>query len=195
MNNFIKVSYSLYAIADDGKQELMERVPEDKPFQFISGMDMALESFEKQVESIESGNEFNFTLTPDEAHGPYEADRVVDLDKKVFCVDGHFDSQNIFPGAIIPLINEDGNHFHGIIMEIGDDSVKVDLNHPLAGKTLLFKGKVLENREATNKEIEGYINMMSSEGCDCGCGDDCHCDHHHNDGECGCGEGNCKHHH
>lgn len=191
MNKYIKVSYSLYTVSDEGKQDLVERATESHPFQFISGMGVALDAFEQHVVELEEGEEFNFVLTQDEAYGPYEEEHVLDLQKEMFCIDGHFDAQNIFPGAFVPLMNEDGNHFQGKIVEVGENTVKVDLNHPLAGQTLQFKGRILESREATNKEIEGLLNMMSSDGCGC---EDCNCEHHHHDeknGKCGCGH----HHH
>ena len=90
----------------------------------------------------------------------------------MFCIDGRFDNEHIYVDAIIPLQNEDGNHFYGRVVEIGKDKVKVDLNHPLAGETLYFEGKILENREATNQEIQQLINHMSG-GCS-GCGGHCH---------------------
>ena len=110
---------------------------------------------------------------------------MVDLDREMFCINGHFDHDNVFVDAILPLQNEDGQRFQGRVLEIGEQSVKIDLNHPLAGKELSFEGSVVENREATNEEIQHMINMMSGEGCGCGCGD-CGHDHHHSDG-CGCG--------
>ena len=184
MNKYIKVCYSLYTISDEGKQDLVERATEAHPFQFISGMGVALDGFEQQVAKLEEGDEFNFVLAQDDAYGPYMEEHVLDLQKDMFCIDGHFDAQNIFPGAIVPLMNEDGNHFQGRIVEVGETTVKVDLNHPLAGHTLQFKGRILEAREATNKEIEGILNMMSGEGCGC---EDCNCGHHHHgNGQCHC---------
>ena len=191
MDKYIKVSYSLYTVSDEGKQDLVERATESHPFQFISGMGVALDAFEQHVADLEQGEEFNFVLSQDDAYGPYEQEHVLDLNKEMFCIDGHFDAQNIYPGAFVPLMNEDGNHFQGKIVEVGENTVKVDLNHPLAGQTLQFKGRILESREATNKEIEGLLNMMSSDGCGC---EDCNCEHHHHDeknGKCGCGH----HHH
>jgi len=116
-------------------------------------------------------------------------DNVLDLEKEIFTVNGHFDHDNIFVDAIVPLLNEDGHRFNGRVLEITDDVVKMDLNHPLAGKTLNFKGSIVEAREATKEEIQEMINRISGDdscsgGC-CGGG----CGHHDHDHEhsCGCG--------
>ncbi|MBR1712382.1 MAG: peptidylprolyl isomerase [Alloprevotella sp.] len=188
MNKYIKVAYSLYTISDDGDQELVERVSSEHPYQFITGFGMSLDAFEENICELEEGEEFNFVVPAAQAHGPYLEEHVLDLGKEIFSVDGHFDAANIYPGAYIPLMNEDGNRFQGLVKEVGDITVKVDLNHPLAGQTLQFKGKVLEAREATNKELEGVLNLLSGDECECG---ECGCGHHHDgDGHCGCG-----HHH
>ena len=191
-HKYINVVYQLYAIDEDGKKHLMEKVEEDRPFFFISGFGTTLDAFEKYIEKLDTNEEFDFTLPVEEAYGKYEESHVVDMDKEIFTINNHFDHEHIFKGATVPLQNEDGNHFYGKIVEIGEEKVKVDLNHPLAGETLHFAGKVLENREATNEEIQGMINRMSG-GCGCGCdhdhcGGDCgdHCGHEHGNG-CDCG--------
>lgn len=191
-HKYITVAYELYADNEKGIHELIEKAPAEHPFQFISGMGVALEAFENNVASLAAGETFDFTLSIDEAYGPYVQEHVVSLDKEIFCIDGRFDKDTIYPGNVIPLVNGDGNRFQGLILEVKEDKVVVDLNHPLAGKDLHFKGNVVLSREATEEEIQGLINMMSGEGCGCGCDDcggDCHGhdehDHHH-DG-CGCG--------
>lgn len=190
-HKYITVAYELYSDNEKGVHELIEKAPVEHPFQFISDLGIALETFENKVKSLAEGETFDFTLSVDEAYGPYLQEHVIELDKQIFCVDGHFDSKTNYPGNVIPLVNADGNRFQGLILEVKDNKVVVDLNHPLAGRALHFKGQVVTNREATNEEVQGMINMMSGEGCGCGCGDDCHGQHEHGD-SCGC---SCGHQH
>ena len=187
MNNikhkYIAVAYELFAIAD-GERHMAEKTEAGKPFDFISGFGLTLEDFENAVVNLAQGDEFDLTLTPAQAYGEYVQERVLDLDKEIFCIDGKFDHEHIRKDSIIPLQNEEGQRFMAQVVEIGDNKVKVDLNHPLAGKSLNFKGTVVEMREATEEEVSKLIKQLSG-GCGgCGgCGGSC--------GEGGCGEGNC----
>ena len=190
-NKYITVGYELYTDNEKGIHELVEKAPVEHPFQFITNMGVALDAFEAKVAALAEGENFDFTLTADEAYGPYEEAHVIDLDKEIFCIDGRFDKNTIYPGNVIPLVNADGNRFQGLILEVTDSKVKVDLNHPLAGKDLHFRGEVVTSRPATVAEIQAMAQMLSGEGgCGCGCDDcggGCHDhDHHHGHGEGGC---------
>ena len=179
-NKYIAIAYKLYAVAD-GNNTFIEEATEEKPLVFVSGFGLTLDAFEKAVVDVEKGGEFDFTLTPAEAYGDYVKERVVELDKQMFCIDGKFDSDNIYMDAIVPLLNEDGNHVLGHVTGMSDNTVTMDLNHPLAGKTLNFKGHVVESREATNGEIESILNHLNG-----GCGGQCSsC----GDGCSSCGDG------
>ncbi len=187
-NKYIAVSYSLYDVTD-GKSDLIEQTQEGRPFDFISGLGIALEAFENEVTPLNKGDKFQFDLTPEQAYGEFMDEYVTDVDKKIFEIDGKFDDEHIQVGAIIPLQNAEGDRFNGKVIEIGAESVKIDLNHPLAGKTLRFCGSILESAEASNEQVAAYINEMNSHQCggNCGgnCGEDgCNC----GDGECGCGK-------
>lgn len=186
-NKYIAVAYKLYT-NENGTEEMIEEAPVDRPFQFISGMGLALDDFEKNVADKQQGEEFEFSLTKEQAYGEHEEERVLSLDREMFCIDGKLDEEHIFVDAIIPLQNENGQRFLGKVLEIGDSKVKVDLNHPLAGKALHFKGTIVESRVATNEEIQNMINHMNG-GCSGSCGD-CggNCGGH--DGGC---EGGCGH--
>lgn len=188
-NKYIAVSYKLYTT--DNEKEVIEEAPVGKPFQFISGLGVALPTFESKMLAMTKGEKFDFTLSKSEAYGDYDIKHVIDLDKKMFEVNGRFDSEQIFEGAVVPLVNADGNHFNGTVLEIKDDKVTMDLNHPLAGKDLHFVGTLVENRDATKDEVEGMVNMLNyHDGCGCGCEDDECGGHHHHDGHC---KGHCHH--
>lgn len=203
-NKYVTVAYELYTDNDKGIHELVEKAPIEHPFQFISGLGIALDSFENKILALTEGEAFDFVLKVDEAYGPYEQERVIELPKETFAINGRFDKDMVYPGAVLPLINADGMRFQGLVLELKDNTVIIDLNHPLAGKDLHFKGQVVTMRDATNEEIQALINH---EGCNCG--GDCEggCEggcggHHHEYGEGCCGkhehgEGECcgKHEH
>ncbi|MBR1469018.1 MAG: peptidylprolyl isomerase [Prevotella sp.] len=173
-NRQISLTYELFAIEEDGERHLVEKAPTDKPFMFISGFGITLKPFEENLVNLAEGAPFDFTITPDQAYGDYEDERVLELDRQMFYVDGKFDREHIFIDAIIPLQNEQGDRFMGRVLDIRDEVVVIDLNHPLAGKTLNFKGVVIENRDATELEVKDMIRMLTGEGCCGGCGDgDC----------------------
>ncbi len=180
-NKYITVAYQLYADID-GESQKIEETPEGQPFWFISGMGMTLPMFEDALKDLKTGDTFDFTIPKDDAYGDYDEEHVVDLDKSIFMPDGKLDRKVIFEGAIIPLMNADGNRFNGRILEIGEKQVKVDLNHTYAGLDLHFKGTVEGSRPATAKEMERMAKFLSGEGCG-GCGGGC--------GDGGCGENGC----
>jgi FKBP-type peptidyl-prolyl cis-trans isomerase SlyD len=194
-NKYISVSYQLHSIDAEGKKHLEEQTQQGNPFQFISGFGVTLDAFEKQLIGLAPADKFDFTLQPSEAFGEYDSEGVHKLSRDVFSINGHFDHENIFEGAVITLMDADEKRFMARVTKVEDDGVTVDTNHPLAGSTLQFTGVVLENRDATNEEIQHMLNHLSGEGCGCGCDDcegGCGHDHHHHDDGCGCGH---DHHH
>lgn len=188
-NKYIAVAYELYANDSEGVSELVEKAPIKYPFQFISGLGTTLDVFEENIVPLEKGDKFDFIIPMADAYGEHYSERIVSIDKKNFYVDGRFDKETIYEGNIIPLVNGDGDHFQGLILEVSDDTVVVDINLRLAGKDLHFVGEVVENRIATEDEVQGEIARMSGGGCGCGscgdgCGDDC-CSGHDHKGGCG----------
>lgn len=192
-HRYITVAYQLFADNEAGIHELIEEAPKDYPFQFITNMGMALDTFEKQVCDLNEGDTFDFTIPMEEAYGPYEAEHVINVPKEAFHVDGRFDKEVIYPGNYIPLVNEEGYRFEGLVVEIkeAEGVVVIDLNSPLAGKALHYKGSVVTAREATPEEIQGAFNLIAGghEGCGCGCEGHGHEHDHECDCEGGCGGG------
>lgn len=172
---FVAVSYKLYVGGEDEKPELMEEATAENPLKFTFGLGMMLEKFEDNLKGLKVGDKFDFTIEPEEAYGEYIDENIVDLDKSIFEVDGKFDSDTIFEGNVVPMMDNEGNRLNGTIIEVTDDKVKMDFNHPLAGETLHFAGEVLIVRDATEEELAVATQQACGGGCsssDCG---DCDC--------------------
>ena len=189
-NAVVNAEYELYVDGENGELELMERATSEQPLNFIYGIGMMLPKFEQNLNGLETGDSFDFTISNEEAYGPYDDEAVIELERAVFEIDGKLDEEMVFEGNVVPLMDSDGNRLQAQVVSVNDTHVTVDLNHPLAGENLHFKGKVIEVREATEEEL----NALLGGGCGCGgncgdgCGDDCGCndDHNHSHG-CGCG--------
>jgi len=99
-------------------------------------------------------------LTAEDAgYGAYDEQLFMNLPKDIFVVDGEFDSEAIQPGNMVPMNDEQGNSLTAQIIEVNDEEVAVDFNHPLAGLDLHFKGTVEEVRPATEEELaHGHVH-------------------------------------
>lgn len=179
-NKYITVAYKLYSI-EDGEKDFTEEATVEQPFQFISGLGLTLDAFENQVKGLQKGDEFDFTIDCAEAYGDYDDEHIVDLPKNIFEIEGEFDSERIVVGNVVPLMTSDGQRINGTVTEVREDVVVMDMNHPLAGCDLNFVGEIVENRPATNEELQEMAKIMSGDGGGCSCGSDgC-------GGDCGCG--------
>lgn len=178
----VAISYELIV---DGK--LADKADAGKPLEYIHGTGMLLPKFEAELEGKEAGEDFAFTLSPADGYGEYNPQYAFDIPKDSFMVDGKLREDLLRPGTVIPMLNSAGQVVQGTVLSVGEDSVKMDFNHPMAGKTLNFSGKVESVRDATEKELtEGlHGEFLPPEGCG-GCEGGC------KHGECGgegCGEG------
>lgn len=169
------VSYKLYTTTKGGEKKLVEEAPLTRPYQFISGMGLVLDAFEAELKELNQGDKFDFVIPCEQAYGPRDEEQVGTLAREIFEVDGQFDSDRIYAGAIVPLVDAEGHQFQAQIIDVTATEVKVDFNYPLAGSDLNFVGEVVEARPATPDEVQGLMNMMNGEGgCDCGsCEGDC----------------------
>lgn len=195
-NKMVAVDYKLTV---DG--QIADQSRPGQPLEFICGTGMLLPKFEAAIEGKEPGEKVAFTLEPKDGYGEIIAEAIVDLPKTIFMVDGKLAEDILFVGSQVPMSDAQGNRMLGTIREIADETVKMDFNHPMAGKTLDFEVEVVSVRDVTPEDL------ASKGGCSCGCdhGDcgheGCDCDHdgcdhdgcdcggheHHHEGGCDCG--------
>ncbi|WP_161887698.1 FKBP-type peptidyl-prolyl cis-trans isomerase [Pontibacter russatus] len=158
-NKVVTLTYELRILDEDGEQNLIETANEEQPMVFIYGMSGLPDQFEDNLEGLKSGESFDFKLDTEDGYGEYNEDAVVDLPKNVFEVEGSVPDNMLEEGNYIPMSDSEGNQLQGRVVEVGDDTVKMDFNHPLAGKELYFKGKVESVREATPEELDhGHVH-------------------------------------
>lgn len=183
---FVALSYDLYDITD-GKETLLHQVPPSDPERMVYGVTPSvIEPLMEAIKGLKKGDGFVATVSPAEGFGEYNDEmlRTETLPRDIFEADGKLDEEKIHPGAQIYLQTNFGQDVPAVVLEVTPDtvSVKVDFNHPLAGRTVKLKGKVEEVRQATAEEIAA---CTAQSGCGCGggnCGGSC--------GDCGC-DGGC----
>lgn len=182
---YVELGYDLYEIGADGKEKLVHQTDKNDPEKIIFGVTPGvIVPLEKAIDGLEEGGSFDVVAKSDEAFGPYDPEQIAELDKDIFEVEGEFDSDVIKPGALVPMMTQDGYHITGVVKEVTDNKVKMDFNHPLAGKDVRFQGNVTLVRDATPEEL------TPATGCGCGCDHDACGDHDH--GHCGCHDGCCN---
>lgn len=110
----------------------------EEPLQFTVGEGKIIKGFDQAVVGMKVGEKKEVTVPPDQAYGQHNPELVRDLPKNVFPED-----QEIQRGMVFMMSLPDGRQVPVRIAEVGDEQVKVDLNSPLAGKTLTFTIKVV----------------------------------------------------
>ncbi|MBU1201435.1 MAG: peptidylprolyl isomerase [Nanoarchaeota archaeon] len=110
-----------------------------KPLEFEVGASKVIKGFEDAMIGMKKGEEKKITLKPVDAYGDYNPELVKEVPKEQLPKD-----HELKPGMILLMGLPNGVQVPVKIAEVNDKTATLDLNHPLAGKTLNFKLKVLE---------------------------------------------------
>lgn len=178
---FVKYSYTL---TDDADGKVLFEASKKEPDEMIYGVSQeVIPGLIATLKGLKAGDRFEVTLPQEAAFGPHVAENVIDLEKDIFMQDGEM-AKEVKVGAMIPMMTAEGYRVYGKVLEIGD-KVKMDFNHPFAGKTVTYKGEIETVREATPEELKPTPGCG---GCGGGCGS-----HEHGGccGDSGCGDGCC----
>ncbi len=178
-NKLVTLQYRLSVKTENGELEVMEETTEQEPLKYFHGLGMMLPKFEEHLEGLSAGDTFDFMLAVEDAYGAYDEESLIELPKNIFLIDGKFDDEKVFSGAIVPLVDNEGNRINAEVVEVKDETVRVDFNHPLAGNDLYFTGTITEVKELSDEELHAMTHHGCGGGCSsCGggsCGDGCNC--------------------
>lgn len=156
-NKVVSLTYELKL--NDHSGETVDMADDSAPLVFIYGTGSMLPKFETNLQNLKVNDTFEFTLDPVDAYGDTINEAIVDLPLEIFKIDGQIDEEMLTVGNYIPMQDNEGHPMEGKVLEVNDENVKMDFNHPLAGKTLHFTGKIVDLREATSDELShGHVH-------------------------------------
>lgn len=107
---------------------------EREPLEFTLDAGQIIPGFEEAVDGLEEGEETTVEIPPEKAYGPHQEDAVMEFPSEQL-------PDEIDPevGLQLQLQGPDGQPFPARVVEIGDETIVLDANHPLAGETLTFE--------------------------------------------------------
>jgi FKBP-type peptidyl-prolyl cis-trans isomerase SlyD len=143
----VSLTYDLY-VDQDGSEALVESATPEQPLTFLFGAGQMLPKFEENLSTLSTNDNYDFRLSAEDAYGAYDEEAVANLPIEMF---NGTDTPEV--GSVLPLQDNNGNRFQGQVVSVAQDSVIVDLNHPMAGQPLHFKGIILNVRPATPEEL------------------------------------------
>ena len=126
--------------------ETVDENTSDKPLVYMAGSGQMIPGFDEEMMGAEVGEKREFLLEPARAYGEHIADGIRDMPKGDF-------PEGIEVGMMLYAELENGQQIPFVIKAINEETITADLNHPLAGKHLMFNVEVLELREASEEEL------------------------------------------
>ena len=141
-NNVVRFHYT---VSETGRGRI-ESSRDVEPMSVLIGHGNIIPGLESAMRGREAGDTFEVTVTPDQAYGERREGLVQRVPRK------HFKGAKLTPGMQVVLPTEQGQRAM-TVKKVGISVVDVDLNHPMAGKTLDFDVEILDVREASAEEL------------------------------------------
>lgn len=146
----VTISYKL----QDEDGTLLDSSEENGDLAYLHGHQGIMSGLEKALEGHSAGYRVDLTLSGDEAYGEYDEKLIFQVPKKEFPADLPLEPGFEFEAEIMDAPR------YCVIEEVSSEGmVRVNANHPLAGKTLKVEAEILEIRDATDEEIDhGHVH-------------------------------------
>lgn len=145
----VSLSYTLQV---DG--EILDASDGQEPLEFLQGAGNIIPGLEQELYGMAIGESKKVIVQPDEGYGELDPEAFIEVPKEQFP-----ETIPLEIGIEIQVTNQDGQPMSARIDSVSDEAIKLDFNHPLAGKELHFDVKVIGLREATDEENEhGHVH-------------------------------------
>jgi FKBP-type peptidyl-prolyl cis-trans isomerase SlyD len=141
-----------YHLTDDSA-DVIDSSREREPLTILFGHGAIIPGLEQAIGGHVAGDRFDVVVPPEQGYGVRRDDYTQRVPKKYFR-----DAERLRPGMTTVLSTENG-HRPVVVLKVGSSVIDVDLNHPMAGKTLHFAIEIVDVREATAEELEhGHVH-------------------------------------
>ena len=131
------------------------------PLEFIFGLGMIIPGLEKGIEGLKKGDKKEIKVESKNAYGPILKEAIQEVPKAQFPPEIELKEGLQLaaqgPQGVMPVV----------IKEVKEESVTVDMNHPLAGKDLTFNVEVVDIRDSTPEDLQKFM-PQAPEGSSCG---------------------------
>lgn len=108
-----------------------------EPVSFVMGDGSLLPGFERRLIGMRAGDEAEFRIPPDEGFGDPQEDNIQEIPRREFDADSPLE-----PGMLFSFADAAGGEVPGMIAAVDEESVTVDFNHPLSGRTIHFRVRI-----------------------------------------------------
>lgn len=147
-----------YTLKVDG--EIVDQAGAEDPIEFLQGQNQIISGLEKALYGMAVGETKTITVPPEEGYGAVDPEALMEVSRADFPADIPLEL-----GTELTLAggedeeDEEYEELDARIVKIDGDTITLDLNHPMAGKTLVFDVKIAGIREATPEELEhGHVH-------------------------------------
>ena len=143
-NMVVILDYTLLA-----DEEILESTDDGEPIEFIQGIGQVIPGLESALYGMKAGEKKTVIIEPEDAYGDYDPESLEIAKKEEFSEEIPLDV-----GTFLDLRDDEDDVLSAQIIEEDEDTVTLDFNHPLAGKTLTFEITVSALRPASDEELE-----------------------------------------
>ncbi|MDH3386551.1 MAG: peptidylprolyl isomerase [Gammaproteobacteria bacterium] len=142
-----------YKVSDSDSDELIDSSENGEPMTYLHGARNIIPGLEQALEGKSVGDKLEVMIAPADAYGERSEDRVQQVPIEAF--EG---MEKVEPGMAVTAQTDQGE-INLVIAEVQGETVTVDANHPLAGKSLTFNVTVEEVRDASDEEkAHGHVH-------------------------------------
>ena len=129
----VKIEYTLFV---DG--EVFDSSKGGEPLEYVHGSGQIIPGLERTLEGLKPGDQQKTHVGPDDAYGAIHPQAIMQVPRD------QIPEGTVETGMILSARNAEGQNMQGVVIEVSEDAVTVDFNHPLAGKELYFEVTIMD---------------------------------------------------